>query len=887
MERKYYAIISVIVVLVIVIAAVAIVFIKPSMTTKSVTPPSITSIISSTVLTTAGTPIQFSISTSGNISKIIWNFGDGTYGNGSSVSHTYLNPGKYLVFVNVSGPGGFANNLNNLIEITVIPPSISSAIASEITQPVILFNKTINSKAPIININEKAIFIASYAQPPSATNWSIGYYKINFGDGKTTVEPVFYNISSGTYIYGIFTHVFNQTGFYPVNLTIITYNETHFSNDLVTISTNNTYYLPLAYYNQVMNSTGFQLSSYISTVYVASPNQNINISVQNTTTSNSNVINDVEVVPGGPFSFDPAIAPSTVDLEIIQNVYEPLIQYNQSTFNFVPVVSTQVPTVQNGLESSNGLNYTFPIRQGLKFSNGDVVSAWDVYVSFVRDLLFTQGVPGTNGYLIAQDLLPGGGFAPGLFTNGTALYQNITKAITYNNATQTVTFHLLFPDPAFLSYLASLWGVQIMDWNWLVQHGAGITFTPAGFLNYTQYASQQNYNQYVRWNLMGSGPYMVGSYLQGQSILLVPNPNFTPIPGVFGYNVPVKDKIIITWVKDPETAIMMIKSGEADIVTHLPSYAFSSILDMQSQGKINIVSYQTEHLSLFAFNFDVNMTLLHSLGSQYNLPYNYFANLYIRKAFAYSFNYTNYINNLLGNSVYHINFGFNYAGLIPKGMPGYIPPNEIKNLPQFNLTLAKQFLEESGFYNISVNIPIIVPSGDTTDYAAVGMWAQNLNSIDPNIIVSPLYLSFSTIIGYGVPGENPMPIWWMDWNPPWNYPTATFNFWYLAGSLGGFYPPADGITTANLIQWNYTSEVSQWHSLQNYILKAESSSNISEALNYFDDAEQIAINLTLYVYTYQENGIYVISPSVQGMQYEMNSITNSATQLFFFYLNKT
>ncbi|MGC9193813.1 MAG: ABC transporter substrate-binding protein, partial [Thermoplasmata archaeon] len=187
--------------------------------------------------------------------------------------------------------------------------------------------------------------------------------------------------------------------------------------------------------------------------------------------------------------------------EVIVNVYEQLVQYNgSSTSQLFPMVASEIPTIANGGISSNYLNYTFHIRTGLKFSNGDPLTAWDVYASIVRSLLFVQGSPGTPDWIIAQDLLPGGGYATGLYTNGTALYDNITNAITVNNATQTVTFHLLKIDPAFLDYLANPQCAAIMDYSWLVSHGAGITFTPAGFLAYTSEGNEVNFNNYIRYN---------------------------------------------------------------------------------------------------------------------------------------------------------------------------------------------------------------------------------------------------------------------------------------------------------------------------------------------------------------------------------------------------
>ncbi|MGC8497862.1 MAG: ABC transporter substrate-binding protein, partial [Thermoplasmata archaeon] len=207
---------------------------------------------------------------------------------------------------------------------------------------------------------------------------------------------------------------------------------------------------------------------------------------------------------------------------------------------------------------------------GLTFANGDPLTTWDVYTSFVRDLLFTQGTPGTADFMIAGDLLPGGGFAPGLFSNGTALYDNITRAITYNNATQTVTFHLLIPDPAFLYTITTQFDGCIMDYNWLVNHGAGITFTPAGFEAYTSYANILNYNSYIRYNTMGSGPYMIKSYLMDQSITLIPNPYYTPISGVPGYDHAANDTIYIEYIKSPSTEILMLKGGLANIYEGIP-----------------------------------------------------------------------------------------------------------------------------------------------------------------------------------------------------------------------------------------------------------------------------------------------------------------------------
>ena len=880
MEKKIRnAIIAVVVVVIVVIAAFAVIISLPT------THPTV-SVTASTQLTSVNTPITFSAILSSSVSgvtNVFWNFGDGTVGTGSTVTHTYNAPGNYLVFLNVTYSGGYVNNIANLFPITITPPTITNAVySSEITQPVLTINTTMNPNAPILTVNQTVYFVGSYLQPPTATNWSLAYYVFNFGDNSSQILPVYFNTSSGSFLPVNITHIYTHSGFYAVNLTVITYNSTNFVNDLKV--SNDLQYLPVTYYNAVLSSPHYA-TSVIKTVYVSTSTVKAGVLKGPGNIPNPSVINVAEVVPAGPYSFDPQIDYETVGYEVIANVYETLIAYNgSSTSQFVPIVAKEVPSFSNHLISPDGLNYTFYIRPNLTFSNGDPLTVYDVYMSMVRALLFVQGSPGTPDWILAQDLLPGGGFLPGLYSNGTALYQNITRAITYNNQTQSITFHLLKPDPAFLDYVADPLGAGIVDYKWLVQHGAGITMTPSGFLKYTQYGNEMNYNNYIRYNAMGSGPYMIQTYLSGQSIVLVPNPNFHPIPGIPGYNKMPTLKVYIQWVKDYETALLMMESGQSDITTGLPTSDYPTVAALQAQGKQSIYTFPTLSIYFFNFVWNVNVSMMQKLyGTQYNLPYNYFANPLVRKAFAYAFNYTNYIDNLLGNKIYHANFGFHYTGVIPMGMPGYVPPENLSNVPVYNLTLAKKFMMESGMYNTSVNIPIIVYASDPIDYAAASMWASNLTEMDPNIHATPIYQAFSTTIGYQVPGQNPMPIYLLGWSPDYPYPSDYVNAMYLEN---GTYPAANGWNYTNLVSWGYIQEAQEWKNMTDLILKADSTANVTLALKYFDQAEQIAVNLTLYVYTYQANGFWFYAPWIHGVEYEENPMIGGGGDTLYFYLTK-
>jgi ABC-type transport system substrate-binding protein len=286
-----------------------------------------------------------------------------------------------------------------------------------------------------------------------------------------------------------------------------------------------------------------------------------------------------------------------------------------------------------------------------------------------------------------------------------------------------VTFKLVKPTVSqlFFTAIAAAWVASILDATWLNDVGAGITFTPAGFYSYQNQGNLGSFNLKVQWDPVASGPYMIQSYDPGQSITLASNPGY---PGVTGIPV-VNNTVVIQWVKDPETAYNLFTSGQADIVTGppygLPSEYLALMLKQVAVGKAAI--YQSPSLAefVFKFNVDINVTnMIADFGPQYHIPSGYFANLDVREAFADAFNYTNYVDEVLGNVKYGIDFGSSYAGVIIPGLPYYVPPSQLQNVPTYDLAKAKQLLEQSGQYDTSINIPLVVFNGATDQFAAPG-----------------------------------------------------------------------------------------------------------------------------------------------------------------------
>ena len=104
---------------------------------------------------------------------------------------------------------------------------------------------------------------------------------------------------------------------------------------------------------------------------------------------------------GEPDYLDPAVDYETSGGEVIENVYETLVWYDgPSAVDLKPVLATEVPTIENGLVSADGTNYTFNIRGGVTFHDGTELTAEDVEYSVERVLRIHD--PDSPSWMIEQ-----------------------------------------------------------------------------------------------------------------------------------------------------------------------------------------------------------------------------------------------------------------------------------------------------------------------------------------------------------------------------------------------------------------------------------------------------------------------------------------------------
>ncbi len=216
-------------------------------------------------------------------------------------------------------------------------------------------------------------------------------------------------------------------------------------------------------------------------------------------------------------SLDPPLAGASQSVGVISLVFEGLVRLD-SQLNIAPA-GAETWEVKDG-----GKTFIFHIRDGLKFANGDPVTAEDFSYSLNR-AFGSDFANGNAGYYLSN--IAGATDV----TEGKAQTISGVKVID----PQTLEIDLINPSVYFLYQL---------------------TF-PASFVvpKKAVDANPQNWTD----TAYGTGPFMVKEWKHNQSITLVPNPNYW-------LGQPQLASIEMPFIQDPATALKLYQTGQLDIM---------------------------------------------------------------------------------------------------------------------------------------------------------------------------------------------------------------------------------------------------------------------------------------------------------------------------------
>ena len=339
-----------------------------------------------------------------------------------------------------------------------------------------------------------------------------------------------------------------------------------------------------------------------------------------------------------PKSLDPQLATSLPEWSVIRQVFRGLLGFKPD-LSLESVVATEVPTVENGGISVDGLVYTFRLREDVTWSDGKEVTAGDFAYGIKRLLDPEVAAPYSFLYLSIE----------GGQEYNTAVEADISTRQTLRDAVgiealdeHTLRITLASPNPTFLQKMAL---VNVYPVRQDVIESSGDEWTEAG-------------------NYIGNGPYTMTEWVHQDHITLEINPSF------WGAR-PKLDRIVFRMISDTNSELAAYRSNELELARVPPGTEAATLA--------NPVLGQEVLRSSDLFTF----------GLFFNTAVAPFDDLKVRQAFAAAIDREAWVDQV-SNGV-----GKPATGWLPPGMPGYDP--ELGKEYAFNPQRAKQLLDESDY----------------------------------------------------------------------------------------------------------------------------------------------------------------------------------------------
>jgi peptide/nickel transport system substrate-binding protein len=292
------------------------------------------------------------------------------------------------------------------------------------------------------------------------------------------------------------------------------------------------------------------------------------------------------------FNLDPAaVNGNDVGMDVILNVYDRLVALAPEDGSVIPSLATEVPTIENGMVSEDGLTYTFTLQEGVVFSDGTELTAEDVKYSWDR---------------VVEMNLPEGQ-AP--------LFENVAETTVVDPQTFEVTLSQV--DASFLAFLAAHPVASVVSQDAVEENGGIAAGQP---------------NEFMAQNMVGSGPYTLASWERADRMSFDINPDYWGEPA----HLPVRWELI---VDSPATGM---QAREYDIVDISPT-------DVPSFDGIEHAVVDTSVLDLQVLQIGLNMNIAEgALPEGDTIPLDFFQDVRVRQAFNYAFDYQGYIDGILG-----------------------------------------------------------------------------------------------------------------------------------------------------------------------------------------------------------------------------------------------
>ena len=381
----------------------------------------------------------------------------------------------------------------------------------------------------------------------------------------------------------------------------------------------------------------------------------------------------VQSVP--TLSIDPALAYGYEPAQFYEGTYDTLLTFQRTGgeegLQIVPDLALAMPTVSDG-----GTQYSFVLRPGLRYSNGQLVRPEDFRRAIER--------------VLELDSADGPAFA-GIVGAGACRSDrpcNLDRGITVSGVANAVVFNLTAPDPDFLDNLTLPFNAPVPPGT--PDHDVGTHPVPS------------------------TGPYQISRYVPGKEVVFTRNPQFREWSAA-AQPAGSLDRIAWTFGQPVLSEIADVASGKADWTADFVPDAASLAAQHPAQVHVN----SAFSIDYVAFNTRV-------------AP---FDDKRVRQAFSLAANRSELAAMLGGPDV-----ASPTCQLLPPGIPGYEPycPFTVDPSPDGawlgpDLPAARKLVEQSGTEGMHIVFWNVPGTATTTDFAI-----QVLRSLGYRVsVVSP------------------------------------------------------------------------------------------------------------------------------------------------------
>ncbi len=509
----------------------------------------------------------------------------------------------------------------------------------------------------------------------------------------------------------------------------------------------------------------------------------------------------VYATAGGPESMDPVWAYDTASGEVIYQIYDNLINYKgESVTEFVPMISTEVPSVENGLLSEDGLTYTFPIREGVKFHNGDILTPEDVAYSFKRGLIFDRaGGPmwmlleplcGVTGIETLAIKLTGVEKYGDLFVNEDPkagelkseykeamikVYTDyVDKAVEVDG--NKVILHLFQPYAPLLNIIShsGSWA-SIIDKKWAIEQGTWDGKADTWWKYHDPDCEKDPLFKVAN----GTGPFTLKKWVPEEVIMLERFEDY--------WRGPAKIKNVqFKYINEWTTRKLMLQKGDADII-YVPQPYMGEVRKME--GLHIIEGLPTLANTCVMMPWEINAEGNPLIGSGKldgeGIPADFFNDIHVRKAFSHLFPYEVFITKVLqGQAIRN-------PGPLIKGLLGYSDDPSL--FYEFSLLKAKEEFKQAWdgqVWEKGFKFSMYYNEGNDVRKAFADMFSTYANMINPKFKIEVVGQQWSAYLKTFLASKLPMfGIGWLaDYPDPHNFvPTYMATYGTYAGYFGDPY----------------------------------------------------------------------------------------------------